>query len=88
MPRGYPKAAIVRASRHKAERRARAKSQRERFFTRHALWVIRRMAIATVEREWRARLITGPDTRDLTGRVLGDPRFERSALYAKQQGWI
>lgn len=75
-------------ARAKAGRREHAKRLRERFYVRHAVWTVRNMAIAHVEREWRVRLITGPDTRSLTGRLLGDPRFERSALYAKRMGWL
>lgn len=34
----------------------------------------------------RLRALEAADARDLTGRLLGDPVFERSSLYRKQNG--
>jgi hypothetical protein len=73
--------------RGRASYRSRLKARARDFYHKHAIWCVRRMAIAVVDREWRVALIVGPDTRSLTGRLLGDPRFERSALYAKRMGW-
>jgi hypothetical protein len=84
MPRGGNRIVGDRRTWLRAIYRRRA----QQFYTRHAVWVVQRMAIARVEREWRMQLIVGPDTRSLTGRLLGDPKFERSALYAKRMGWI
>lgn len=82
--RPFPESpAIAYAQRCKAERRRRIKPR----FGRKALWAVQKMAIAVVEKEWRVQLIVGADTRDLTGRLLGDPRWERSALYAKTMGF-
>lgn len=37
--------------------------------------------------DWqRLRAFIPEDTRGLTGRMFGDPVFERSALYRKQEG--
>lgn len=64
--------------------RARLKRLARDFFQRHAVWTVQKMAISKVERDWRIRLITTPDTRNLTGRLMGDPRWERSSLYFKR----
>lgn len=40
-----------------------------------------------IEADWqRLRAAIPEDTRGLTGRLFGDPVFERSALYSKQEG--
>lgn len=72
----------------KEQRRSNARRRRERSSIRHAVWIVRRMAVSQEERDWRVRLLTGPDDRDLTGKMLGDPRYERSALFAKRRGWL
>jgi hypothetical protein len=69
--------------RSRAGRRQYLKRRARDFYKRHAIWTCHQMAISRVEVEWRIRLLTGPDTRDLTGILLGDPRYERSALYLK-----
>lgn len=40
------------------------------------------------EIEWRILILTTPDERSLTGRILGDPRYLRSALYEKERGRV
>lgn len=83
-----PSARTIQTKAMKEQRRSNARRRRERTSIRHAVWIVRRMAVSQEERDWRVRLLTGPDDRDLTGKVMGDPRRLRSALYAKQQGWI
>lgn len=61
--------------------RLRLKRLAREFYTRHKVWTVQRMSIGSVEMDWRIRLLTGPDTRSLTGRLMGDPQFLRSALY-------
>lgn len=80
--------AVAYAQRFKAERRARVMRRQNRFYRSFAVWVVRNMTIGRVEKDWRVRLITGPDTRSLTAKLMGDPRPERSALYARHMGWI
>ena len=46
-----------------------------------AVWVTRLMAAAPEEVQWRLMLLEAPDDRSLTGRLMGDPRWGRSALY-------
>lgn len=55
--------AVAYAQRWKAERRARVMRRQNRFYRRFAVWVVRNMTIGRVEKDWRVRLITGPDTR-------------------------
>lgn len=87
MPRFVMGPAIARAAQAKAERRARMRAQRERVRVRALvrMWV-GALHVSRAQREWRILLLTGPDTRSLTGRLLGDPRYERSALYARRMG--
>jgi hypothetical protein len=73
---------------HRRQLHACYRRQARDFYTRHAVWIVRNMRIKRAEIEWRVRLLTGPDDRTLTGRVLGDPRYARSALYAKRMGLI
>ena len=68
--------------------RQRLKRLAREFYQRHAVYTVQKMAIAAVEKVWRVQLITGPDDRTLTGRILGDPRYARSALFAKRMGWL
>lgn len=84
MMRGYPQRPAT--ARGRAAHRARLKRLAHEFYSRHAIYVVQRMAVARVHREWRVMLLTGPDDRSLTGRLLGDPRYVRSALYFKRMG--
>lgn len=83
-------AIVIRArqiQRYKEARRLHAKTLRERDRVgRLVRWVRSMHALPEAEREWRIRLLTGPDDRSITGRQFGDPRYLRSALYAKRMG--
>lgn len=73
----------------------RFKSQRERMAVEREVSAAKKAAGLTyhaghreteAERGWRRQLPFIPsDTRNLTSRICGDPIFERSALYRRQQ---
>jgi hypothetical protein len=71
-------------ARGRASYRSRLKRLARDFYQRHAVWAVRNMAISAVERDWRVQLILGPDTRNLTSRLMGDPVYERSMLFFKR----
>lgn len=69
----------------KAERRAFHRRQREHVRVGILVrWINSLNAMPKAEKEWRVLLLIGPDTRSLTGRLLGDPRYERSGLFFKR----
>jgi len=73
-------------SRQKAQRRAVAKASREAARVGSLVrWLSNLPAMPKAEREWRINLLIGLDDRSLTGRIMGDPRYLRSALYLKEQ---
>lgn len=72
----------------KQARREKHRREKDRFQISRLVPIIKSMAIARVHREWRLRLLHMPDNRTLTAILMGDPRYERSALYAKRMGWI
>lgn len=81
----------ARALRYRTEwnrnKRARVRSEREAMARGRAIWVTKRMHAARPDEiEWRILILTTPDERSLTGRILGDPRYLRSALYQKERG--
>lgn len=67
-----------------ARRRADNRRQMECFRLSRLVPLIRSLAISREQREWRIRLIIGPDDRSLTGILMGDPRHERSMLFFKR----
>lgn len=86
MPQFQPSFRTVRAYRHKQEQReqrrhAKAVARGRQRVRRALTWIKRQTLLTPAEREWRIRILTGPDTRSLTGRLMGDPHFLRSALY-------
>lgn len=78
----------LRAGASRQGYRALLKQRAREFYQRHAIWTCQKMAAGRAEIEWRVLVLTVPDTRSLTGRLLGDPIHERSALWAKRMGFL
>ncbi len=76
----------TRARLAKAKKRVRSNAVRERQRVREVVRWIKSLTISKEERAWRIEALTGVDDRSLTGRLMGDPRYQRSALFLMRQG--
>lgn len=78
---GYSADTVRRNVDDEFRKRTNAMSQRRREFDYRPSVEIKE----TLRADAAARLaLIPPDTRTITGRICGDPLFERSALYAKR----